>query len=64
MAISLKAARVNAGFTQEEAAKRIGVSETIICKWETGKCAPTAKRIPKILEVYNIKYEDVIISSS
>ena len=64
MAISLKAARVNAGLTQEQAAERIGVSPGMLVKWEKGKAAPSGKRIPKILDAYGVKYEDVIFISS
>lgn len=60
MAISLKAARVNAELTQEEAAKRIGVNKSTLQKWESGKCYPSTKHIPKITEVYNIGYDDII----
>ena len=41
MAITLKAARVNVGMTQEEAAKRIGVTANTISRWELGISAPT-----------------------
>jgi transcriptional regulator with XRE-family HTH domain len=64
MAISLKAARVNANLTQEEAAKRIGVTPFIISKWEQGKVTPSLKRLPAILQAYGVKYEDINFSSS
>ncbi len=60
MAISLKAARVNAELTQEEAAKKIGVNKSTLQKWESGECYPSTKYIPKITEVYNIGYDDII----
>ena len=62
MAITLRAARINAGLTQKDAAKLIGVNASMINKWENGGSSPTAKRIDKMLEVYNVKYEDVIFS--
>lgn len=36
MAITLRAARVNAGYTQMEAANKIGVSKESISNWERG----------------------------
>lgn len=34
--ISLAAARVNAGMTQEEVAKKMGISKQTIINWEKG----------------------------
>ena len=64
MAVTLKAARVNAGLTQKEAAERIGVNVAMIVKWENEGASPTAKRILKILEVYGMKFEDIIFAPS
>ncbi len=35
--ISMEAARVNAGYTQEELAQKMGVSRTTINAWECGR---------------------------
>lgn len=35
--ISMKAARVNAGLTQDEMAEKMGVSRRMIIDWEAGK---------------------------
>lgn len=35
--ITLAAARVNTGMTQEEIAERLGVSRATVIQWETGK---------------------------
>ena len=40
--ISLAAARVNAGMTQEDVAKKMGISKQTIINWEKGK--PKIKR--------------------
>lgn len=60
MALSLKAARVNKKLTQKEAAKLIGVNVSMLSKWEAGKSVPSAKRIPKITEVYGVTYDELI----
>lgn len=57
---NLKTARGSVGLTQEEAAKRIGVSESTIYLWEKGKRKPNSKYIPKILETYNLGIADII----
>ena len=45
MQVSLKAARVNAGMSQKEAAKMIGVSNKTLCNWEKGVSYPSADKI-------------------
>ena len=60
MQITLKAARINKNIKQEEAAKRIGVSEATISKWERGLCVPNVKFIPKIEEVYGVAYDQLL----
>ena len=59
MRITLKAARVNAKLTQEEAAKRIGVAKKTIHNWETGKVVPTSDKIPPICDVYGRHYDEI-----
>lgn len=60
MQITLKAARINKNIKQAEAAKRIGVSEATISKWERGLCVPNVKFIPKIEEVYGVAYDQLL----
>lgn len=60
MGMTLKAARVNRGLNQEEAAKLIGVSKTTVCSWETYKTYPTVEQLPLIERAYGVKYDDII----
>lgn len=60
MAISIKAARVNRGLTQIEAAKRLGINKSTLQKWESGKCFPNAKKISLMCELYDVKIDDLI----
>lgn len=60
--ISLKAARVNAGFTQKEAAKRLKISETTLLKYERGETYPTVPVIKRIEALYAIPYRKIIFS--
>lgn len=57
--ISLAAARVNAGLTQKEAAERLGVSNTTIVAWETGKSSPSIVDAKKLSEAYNIPLDNI-----
>ena len=57
--ISLKAARVNAGFAQKEAASRIGVSPKTLGNWENGITFPPVDKIPIICELYGVSYDSL-----
>lgn len=58
--MTIKAARVNAGLCQKEAAKRLNISNKTLCAWETYKSYPTVDKLPLICEVYNIRCNDLI----
>ena len=60
MAITLKAARVNAGLTQAQAAEKMGVTKEMVSNWERGLSFPNVKRIQKIEEVYGLPYSEII----
>ena len=57
--ITLKAARVNAGYTQGAAAKLLGVCNKTLCNWEQGKAFPDAEKIKQICNVYSVRYDDI-----
>lgn len=52
--VSLEAARVNAGLTQDEAAKKIGVSKKTIVSYEKGYSVPNWNVVMKMAEVYSV----------
>lgn len=60
MRLTLKAARVNVGLTQAEAAKAIGVSPDMISNWERFITFPDVTQLPKIERAYGVKYDDII----
>jgi transcriptional regulator with XRE-family HTH domain len=55
--ISLKAARVNAGFSQKEAAEQLGISNKTLCSWENGKTFPGQPMIEKLCGLYGVTYD-------
>ena len=59
MKITLKALRVNAGYTIEKASEALGISTVTLRSYETFKTAPDLKMLPKILKVYNADINDV-----
>lgn len=58
--ISLAAARVNAGLTQKEAAKKLNVSNKTLWQWEKGLAIPKADKIDAICELYSVSYDHII----
>lgn len=60
MGITLKAARINKGLTQKQAAKCIGVRVETLAKYEKGKTFPNVPILQKIEHVYEIEYKDLI----
>lgn len=52
---TLKACRVNIQATAKEMAEAIGVTEDTIYNWESGKYAPRAKQLNKILSYFASK---------
>lgn len=57
--ITLKAARVNAGFSQKEAAKELEISNTTLCSWENGKSFPNQPMIEAMCELYGVSYDNL-----
>ena len=57
--ITCKAARINAGLTQQEAADELGVSVSTIKSWESGKTYPKQPAIEKMCILYNRTYDSI-----
>lgn len=60
MAITLKAARINRGLNQREAAKMLGVSVDTLSNYERGKSFPDVITIQRIEQTYGYQYSDII----
>jgi transcriptional regulator with XRE-family HTH domain len=59
MKLTLKAIRVNKKMTQEDAAKRLGISVDTLGNYERGTTFPDVPVIKKIEEVYETNYNDI-----
>ena len=57
--ITLEAARVNAGYTQKEAANKMHISNKTLQSWETGKSYPNADKIAVLCDLYGIAYDHI-----
>lgn len=60
MGITLKAARINKGLTQEQAAKKIGITADTLSNYERFKSFPDVPTIKRIEEVYEVPYSEII----
>lgn len=61
MAISLKAARVNAELTQKQLAEKLGVSEFTIMNWESGRSEPKYSQFKKICDACGVQMNDIFL---
>ena len=59
MRITLKAARVNTGLTQDEVAKALCVTKKTVSSWENGKTVPNIDKIDALCALYGRKYDDI-----
>lgn len=59
--ISLEAVRVNAGKTQKEWAKLLGVSNATIVNWEKGNTEPSLSALPKMSELSHIPMDFIFV---
>ena len=59
--LSLKAARVNAGLTQEEAAQAINVTGKTLISWEKGVTHPTVDKLLRSCSLYDVQISDIFI---
>lgn len=60
MAITLKAARVNAGLTQKEAASALGISKGTLASYEMYRTKPDIEKSKMIAALYNLTVDDII----
>lgn len=51
----LRESRINAGYTQEQLAQKIGVAKSTLSGYESGNRDPSMYTISKIMEVLNVK---------
>jgi DNA-binding XRE family transcriptional regulator len=60
MRITLKAARINKGFTQNDVAETLHVTKKTVGSWESGKTKPKVDKIEPLCELYGLTYDDIV----
>lgn len=61
--ISLKAARVNAGYSQRKAAKLLKICVSSLQNYEAGKVAPSWDVVKRIEDLYGIPADNIFFDS-
>lgn len=59
--ISLAAARVDAGLTQEDVAKALHVTKNTVVAWEKGTSEPKISQAKALCELYNRPIDDIFL---
>ena len=59
--ISLAAARVNAGLTQEQVAKEMRISKNTVVSWEKGLSEPTITQARELSKLYNMPLDYIFL---
>ena len=60
MAISIKAARVNSGFTQKEVADNVGKSKNTIASYESYTTLPDIETAQAMAKLFKMSIDDII----
>ena len=59
--ISLAAARVNAGLTQDDVSKNMKISKNTLVNWEKGQSEPTITQRRRLSELYKIPLDNIFL---
>lgn len=59
MKVSLKAARINAGLTQDDVSRQTGWARSTIKRWERYETAPPARKRKILCELYDAAEEEI-----
>lgn len=59
MRMSLRAARINAGLKQSDAANELKVTKKTVSSWESGKTKPKIDKIDPICSLYGVGIDDI-----
>lgn len=57
--VSLAAARINAGYKQEEVAKELKISKSTLISWEKGKVTPRVEQFKALCILYKVPEDNI-----
>lgn len=53
--------RKKAGMTQSDVARKLGITESSVCQWETGATHPSTKRLFEIAKLYGCTVDELLV---
>lgn len=56
----LKKARNNTGFTQREVAKELGINQSVLARYETGKLEPNIEILGLLIDFYGVSADWIL----
>lgn len=59
--ITLRAARINRGLTQVEAAKALGIQKKTLISWENNRTYPSAEQYLKLCRLYRCPVDGIFL---
>lgn len=59
--ISLAAARINAGFTQKDAAEALEIGKCTLLNWEKGRTEPKTSQARVLSKLYKIPLDNIFL---
>ena len=62
--MSFLSAREKTGLTQKEVAERLGIDQSSVSLWETGKTAPRVAVLVKLAELYHCSLDELLSRES
>ena len=62
--MSFQSARKNAGLTQRQVAEAVGVDQSSVCLWETGRTAPRAAHLLVLSKLYGVTVDELLKDNS
>lgn len=62
--MKIKEKREQINMTQQELADALGIDQSTVCLWETGKTSPRAKLLPKIARLLSCTVDDLLVEPS
>lgn len=60
--MAIKDKREQMNISQQHLADALGIDQSTVCLWETGKTMPRAKLLPKIAKILNCTVDDLLVN--
>lgn len=58
--MSFKIMRIKAGFTQPQVSEALGIPQSTIACWETGRALPRADKLPVLAKLFGCTIEELL----